>query len=147
MKFFRTAGLLVLLADALPAQNPPAAADLIRSGGFESTLQAPNLWTGVDFEPPPAEENVGPGHAGSFGARGSAKVQYNHANEHDKMSKDFKSSASWTTFSEKFTVHSKNRDLKDEKTTHKAVLIIALKPSSPDGTLHLNDLKLARGAS
>lgn len=51
MKFLRTSSLLLLAHGAAIAQAPaPQAApkDVIRNGGFERTLQAPNLWGGVD---------------------------------------------------------------------------------------------------
>jgi len=50
MKFLRTGSLLLLAQAAAFAQAPPAAApkDAIRNGGFERTLQEPNVWTGVD---------------------------------------------------------------------------------------------------
>jgi len=50
MKFFRTGSLLLLAQAAAFAQAPPTAApkDAIRNGGFERTLQEPNVWTGVD---------------------------------------------------------------------------------------------------
>lgn len=76
------------------------------------------------------------------GARGATQVEHNHANEQDKLSKDFKTSSSWATFSEKFTINFKNKDLKDVKTTHKAVLIFAFELSAPDGALYLDDLKI-----
>lgn len=79
----------------------------------------------------------------SRGARGATKVSYNHANEHDKLSKDFKPSTSWGNFSEKFTVKFTNNDLKDEKTTFKAVLIIAFELAAPNGVLYLDDIKIA----
>lgn len=79
----------------------------------------------------------------SRGARGASNVQYNHANEQEKISKEFKPSGSWATFSENFTIKFKNNDLKDVKTTHKAVLIIALELTAPDGVLYLDDLKIA----
>jgi hypothetical protein len=56
-------GLLGASLQTLPAQQPPATPakpaqpaapagpkDAIRNGGFERTLQSPNLWTGVDRE-------------------------------------------------------------------------------------------------
>jgi hypothetical protein len=51
MKFLRTGSLLLLVQAASFAQAPPTPAgpkDAIRNGGFERTLQAPNLWSGVD---------------------------------------------------------------------------------------------------
>ncbi|MEX1010386.1 MAG: VCBS repeat-containing protein [Chthoniobacterales bacterium] len=50
MKFLRLAGLTLLLHTTAAAQAPAPAApkDAIRNGGFERTLQAPNLWSGVD---------------------------------------------------------------------------------------------------
>ena len=80
------------------------------------------------------------------GARGATSVEHNHANEQDKMSKDFKPGGTWSTFEEKITVNFKNKDLKDQKTTHKAVLIIVFELTSPDGVLYLDDLKLAPSA-
>lgn len=77
------------------------------------------------------------------GARGSTKVIYNHANEHDKITKEFRPSASWANFSEKFTVKFTNSDLRDEKTTFKAVLIIAFELAAPNGVLYLDDIKIA----
>lgn len=52
MKLPRTACLFLLMPVALNAQAPAPAApkDAIRNGGFERTLQAPNLWSGVDRE-------------------------------------------------------------------------------------------------
>ncbi|MFM7798862.1 MAG: hypothetical protein ACKPBA_07745, partial [Planctomycetota bacterium] len=50
MKFPRPA-VFLLLAPALALAQAPAPAgpkDAIRNGGFERTLQAPNLWSGVD---------------------------------------------------------------------------------------------------
>jgi len=76
------------------------------------------------------------------GARGAASVEYNHANEMDKISKDFRPGSSWAVFDEKFTVNFKNKDLKDQKYTHKAILIIVFEMAAPDGTLYLDDLKL-----
>jgi hypothetical protein len=50
MKFPRPAVLLLLAPVAVLAQAPAPAGpkDAIRNGGFERTLQAPNLWSGVD---------------------------------------------------------------------------------------------------
>ena len=50
MKFPRPAAFLLLAQSAVLAQAPPPAApkNAIRNGGFERTLQAPNLWSGVD---------------------------------------------------------------------------------------------------
>jgi hypothetical protein len=53
MKFPRPAALLLLLVPAVALAQAPAPAgpkDAIRNGGFERTLQTPNLWTGVDKE-------------------------------------------------------------------------------------------------
>jgi hypothetical protein len=53
MKFPRPAALLFLLVPAVALAQAPAPAgpkDAIRNGGFERTLQTPNLWTGVDKE-------------------------------------------------------------------------------------------------
>ena len=52
MKFPRPAALLLLAPVAALAQAPAPAGpkDAIRNGGFERTLQAPNLWSGVDRE-------------------------------------------------------------------------------------------------
>ncbi|MEI7864217.1 MAG: VCBS repeat-containing protein [Chthoniobacterales bacterium] len=80
------------------------------------------------------------------GARGQTSVEYNHANEQDKISKDFRPGTSWSTVEEKFTVNFKNKDLKNEKTTYKAVLIIVFELTSPDGVLYLDDLKLVPSA-
>lgn len=76
------------------------------------------------------------------GARGAAQVQYNHANETDQIVKDLRASSAWTTFSETFTIKFKNKDLKDQKLTHKAIVIIAFELEPPDGFLYLDDLKL-----
>lgn len=76
------------------------------------------------------------------GARGATQVQHNHANEHDKITKDFRPSASWSTFTEKFTINFKNRDLKDQTATHKAIMLIVFELAAPDGNLYLDDLKL-----
>lgn len=50
MKLPRLVTLLLLAPAAALAQAPAPAGpkDAIRNGGFERTLQAPNLWTGVD---------------------------------------------------------------------------------------------------
>ena len=50
MKFSRPAALLLLTPAIALSQAPPPAGpkDAIRNGGFERTLQAPNLWSGVD---------------------------------------------------------------------------------------------------
>jgi hypothetical protein len=59
MRLVRFGLLLGLFAASLQAQQPPAPKpaqpaapagpkDAIRNGGFERTLQSPNLWTGVD---------------------------------------------------------------------------------------------------
>lgn len=80
------------------------------------------------------------------GARGATSMQYNHANEQDKISKDFRPGSSWAAVDEKFTVNFKNKDLKDQKTTHKAVLIIAFELTAPDGVLYLDDLKIVQTA-
>lgn len=50
MKFPRPAALLLLTPAIALSQAPPPAGpkDAIRNGGFERTLQAPNLWSGVD---------------------------------------------------------------------------------------------------
>lgn len=50
MKFPRPAAFLLLAPAMAWAQEPApsGAKDAIKNGGFESTLQAPNLWTGVD---------------------------------------------------------------------------------------------------
>ena len=76
------------------------------------------------------------------GARGAAQVNYNHANEHGNVSKELKTSASWTPFSENFTVRFKHTGLKDEKKTYKAILIIAVELTAPNGVLYLDDLKI-----
>lgn len=76
------------------------------------------------------------------GARGATQVKYNHANEHDKITRDFSPSASWATFSENFSVKFKDPNLKDEKSTHRAVLIIVFELRAPDGVLYLDDLKI-----
>jgi len=80
------------------------------------------------------------------GARGATEVQYNHANEMDKITKDFRPGSSWATFSENLSVKFKNKDLKDQKKTHQAVLIIAFELKSPDGFLYFDDLKLVPAA-
>ncbi|MFM8657236.1 MAG: FG-GAP repeat domain-containing protein [Chthoniobacterales bacterium] len=80
------------------------------------------------------------------GARGATEVQYNHANEMDNITKDFRPGSSWATFSENLSVKFKNKDLKDQKTTHQAVLIIAFELTAPDGFLYLDDLKLVPAA-
>lgn len=79
----------------------------------------------------------------SRGARGAAQVNYNHANEHGKVSKELKTSGSWAPFAENFTVRFKENALKDEKKTYKAVLIITVELTAPDGVLYLDDLKIA----
>jgi hypothetical protein len=58
VRFGMLLGLLGACLQTLPAQQPPATPakpaaptgpkDAIRNGGFERTLQSPNLWTGVD---------------------------------------------------------------------------------------------------
>ena len=50
MKFPRPAAFLLLAPAVALAQAPAPAGpkDAIRNGGFERTLQAPNLWSGVD---------------------------------------------------------------------------------------------------
>lgn len=50
MKCPRPAALLLLTQAAVVAQAPAPAAprDVLRNGGFERTLQSPNLWSGVD---------------------------------------------------------------------------------------------------
>ena len=50
MSFRHPAALLLLAPIAVLAQAPAPAGpkDAIRNGGFERTLQAPNLWSGVD---------------------------------------------------------------------------------------------------
>lgn len=76
------------------------------------------------------------------GARGASQVKFNHVNEMDSLSKDFRPSATWATFSEKFTVRFKNKDLQDQKTTHRAVLIVVFELASPNGVLYLDDFKI-----
>lgn len=78
------------------------------------------------------------------GARGATSMQYNHANEHDDITKDFRPGSSWTAVDEKFTINFKNKDLRDQKTTHKAVLIIAFELTAPGGLLYLDDLKIVQ---
>jgi hypothetical protein len=80
------------------------------------------------------------------GARGAAQVQYNHANEHGNVSKDFKPAGSWTAFNEQFSVRFKDKGLQDEPKTHKAVFIIVFELAAPDGVLYLDDFKLAPAA-
>ena len=80
------------------------------------------------------------------GARGASQIKHNHANEHDKISKDFRPAANWSGFTENFTIKFKNNDLKDQKTTHKAILIIVFELTSPTGVLYLDDLKLVPSA-
>lgn len=50
MKSLRPAALLLLTPAMALSQAPPPAGpkDAIRNGGFERTLEAPNLWSGVD---------------------------------------------------------------------------------------------------
>jgi hypothetical protein len=52
MNFLRPAALLLLTQAVATAQAPAPAKprDAIRNGGFERTLQSPNLWSGVDRE-------------------------------------------------------------------------------------------------
>jgi hypothetical protein len=52
MNFLRPAALLLLTHAVATAQAPAPAKsrDAIRNGGFERTLQSPNLWSGVDRE-------------------------------------------------------------------------------------------------
>lgn len=76
------------------------------------------------------------------GARGATQVKYNHANEHDKIARDFNPSTSWATFSESFSVKFKDPNLRDEKTTHRAVLIIVFELRAPDGVLYLDNIKV-----
>jgi hypothetical protein len=80
------------------------------------------------------------------GARGAAQVQYNHANEQGKVSKDFKPAGSWATLSENFTVKFKDKGLQDTRTTHKAVFIIVFELAAPDGVLYLDDVKIVPAA-
>jgi hypothetical protein len=78
----------------------------------------------------------------TYGARGASKVENNHANEIDQISKDFGSSDAWKTFSQTFTVRFKDKNLKDVKSTHMAVLVIAFELRPPDGFLYLDDFQL-----
>lgn len=81
------------------------------------------------------------------GARGAATITHNQANDSGKISKDFKPGSGWGTLQEKFTVKFKNKDLKDVKNTHRAVMIIMFELISPDGTLYLDDMKLVPGSA
>lgn len=76
------------------------------------------------------------------GARGATQVRYNHANEHEKVSRDFNPSTSWATFSETFSIKFKDPNLRDEKTAHRAVLIIVFELRAPNGVLYLDDIKV-----
>lgn len=76
------------------------------------------------------------------GERGAVSKIHNVADEHGNIAEDFRPGASWSKLEKSFTINFKNRDLKDVKATHKAVLIICFELSSPDGTLYLDDLKL-----
>ena len=80
------------------------------------------------------------------GARGAAQVQYNHANEHGNVSKDFKPANSWTALNEQFSVKFKDKNLQAEPTTHKAVFIIVFELAAPDGVLYLDDVKVVPAA-
>lgn len=51
MKLLRTAAIICSVPATLWAQQTPAAppaGNVVQNGGFERTLQSPNLWTGVD---------------------------------------------------------------------------------------------------
>lgn len=51
MKLLRAAAILCCICTNLFAQQPPAAppaGNIVKNGGFERSLQTPNLWSGVD---------------------------------------------------------------------------------------------------